>query len=92
MRTAREFRHEQGCQPLLPAAPVSRSSTLVCDGDDHDFFVALEIDNAEMRRPCSDLPLPREDNDSRSLQALARFGHHLITGNRFNLAAEILRV
>src|SRR5437870_1302499 len=44
------------------------------------------------RQPCSNLPEPREDSDSWSLQALARFRHHLITGNRFYFAAEILSV
>jgi len=43
-------------------------------------------------RPRSALPLPREDSDGESLQALARFGHYLITGNRFNLASKVLRV
>ena len=41
------------------------------------------------RRLRSALPSPREDSDARSLQALARFGHYLITGNRLDFASEI---
>src|SRR6476659_1989825 len=44
------------------------------------------------RQPCSDRPARREDSDRRSLQALARFRHHLITGNRFNFATKVLGV